>query len=65
MRKEYDFSKAKRGQFYHPDAQHHLPIYLDADVLSYCASKAKARGMELGALVNDMLRKDQDKQNAG
>lgn len=58
MRKEYDFSKAERGKFYKPDAQYNLPLYLDAEVLDYFSLKAKAKGIELNALVNDLLKKD-------
>lgn len=32
MRDEYDFSKGEKGKFFHPDAQMHLPVYLDAQV---------------------------------
>ena len=60
MREEYDFSKGERGKFYDPDAQYNLPLYLDADVLNYFAAKAKAKGVELNTLVNDLLKKDID-----
>lgn len=58
MRDEYDFSKAERGKFYRPDAQFNLPVYLEADVLDYFSAKAKAKGVELNTLVNDLLKKD-------
>jgi hypothetical protein len=58
MREEYDFSKGKRGKFYNPDATMNLPVYLDADVLDYFAAKAKAKGVELNQMVNDLLKKD-------
>jgi len=60
MRDEYDFSKAERGKFYNPNAQYNLPLYLEADVLNYFAAKAKAKGVELNTLVNDLLKKDID-----
>lgn len=60
MREEYDFSKGERGKFYNPNAQYNLPLYLDADVLNYFAAKAKAKGVELNTLVNDLLKKDID-----
>lgn len=56
MRDKYDFSKAERGKFFNPEAQHSLPLYLEDDVLSYFAAKAK--GVELNALTNDLLKKD-------
>lgn len=60
MRDEYDFSNAERGKFYNPNAQYNLPLYLEADVLNYFAAKAKAKGVELNTLVNDLLKKDID-----
>jgi hypothetical protein len=58
MKKEYDFSKAQRGKFYHPDAKINLPIYLEEDVKNYLSERAKAKGIELGDMVNDLLKKD-------
>lgn len=58
MRDEYDFSKAERGKFYSPKSEHNLPLYLEEDVLSYFAAKAKAKGVGLNALVNELLKKD-------
>ena len=58
MKEEYDFSKGARGKFYKPDTQLNVPVYLDADVLEYLASRAKAKGVEVNAIVNDILRKD-------
>jgi len=58
MRKEYDFSNAERGKFYHQDAQLHLPIYLDDQVLAYLKDRAKDKGVEVNQLVNDMLSKE-------
>lgn len=58
MRKEYDFSKGERGKFYDASAQHNLPVYLEAEVLNYFVAKAKAKGVGLNTLVNDLLKKD-------
>ncbi|HTR01122.1 MAG TPA: hypothetical protein VMH83_14075 [Candidatus Acidoferrum sp.] len=58
MRDEYDFSKGKRGKFSKPDAEMHLPVYLDADVQSALAAIADAKGVELSAFVNSLLKKD-------
>jgi len=55
---EYDFSNAERGKFYNPNAQFHLPVYLDADILIFFAAKAKAKGVELNTLINEQLKKD-------
>lgn len=58
MKQEYDFSKAKRGKFYRPDAKMNLPVYLDDEVKSYLSERAKAKGVGLGEMVNDLLKKD-------
>lgn len=58
MPAEIDFSKGARGKFFKPEAQMNLPVYLDAEVQAYLSARAKARGIEVGQLVNDLLRKD-------
>jgi hypothetical protein len=60
MREEYDFSGAKRGKYFDPEAEYSVPLYLEADVLNYFAAKAKAKGVDLNVLVNDLLKKDID-----
>ena len=52
------FSKAERGKFYHPDAKMNLPIYLDDEVKNYLEKRANAKGVGLGEIVNDLLKKD-------
>ena len=58
MKKEYDFSKAGRGKFYRPDAKLNLPIYLETEVLDYLTERAKAKGVQLTDMVNDLLKKN-------
>jgi len=58
MKQEYDFSKAQRGKFYHPEAKINLPVYLDDEVKDYLSERAKAKGIGLGDMVNDLLKKD-------
>lgn len=58
MREEYDFSKGERGKFYRPDAELHLPVYLDADVQTALTALASAKGVDISVLVNDLLKKD-------
>ena len=58
MKDEYDFSNAERGRFFHPDAKLNIPLYLDNDVESYFLSKAKAKGVNMQEMVNELLRKD-------
>ena len=60
MREEYDFSRGERGKFYNPDAQVNLPVYLEAEVLDYFSVRAKAKGVELNQMVNELLKKDID-----
>ena len=58
MPAEIDFSKGARGKFHRPDAKLSLPVYLDDQVQATLAALAQAKGVELSALVNDLLRKD-------
>ena len=60
MQKEHDFSNAERGKFFNPNATHQLPVYLEPEVLDYFTDKAKNKGVELNALINDLLKKDID-----
>ncbi|HNT74299.1 MAG TPA: hypothetical protein PKH77_04670 [Anaerolineae bacterium] len=56
MKAEYDFSKAERGKFYHPDAVFSFPIYLEPDVNDYMSHIAEEKQIDLQALVNEWLR---------
>jgi len=58
MKGEYDFSKAERGKFYHKDVALDLPVYLEAEVRDYLTERAKAKGVEVNELVNDLLKRD-------
>lgn len=58
MKGEYDFSNGTRGKFYRPDAVFRLLVYLDEAVQSYLAAKAESKGVDLSALVNELLRKE-------
>lgn len=58
MKQEYDFSKGERGKFFRENARLNLPVYLDDEVLSYLQERAKAKGVEVTKLVNEMLRQD-------
>lgn len=60
MKEEYDFSEGERGKFYRPCARFNLPVYLDADVFDYLSVRAKAKGIQVNDMVNDLLRKDID-----
>ncbi len=58
MKEEYDFSKGERGRFYRDGATINIPVYLDQDVKHFLTDKAKAKGIHLQQLVNDLLRMD-------
>jgi hypothetical protein len=58
MRREYDFSKAVRGKFYRKGAELRLPIYLDPKLQSKLERIARKKGMDVGEIVNQWLRKD-------
>jgi hypothetical protein len=60
MEKEYDFSKGKRGKFYHRTIKINLPVYLDADNLKFVQSVAKKKKLDLNAAVNEILRGDKE-----
>ena len=55
---EYDFSNARRGKFFRMDAVLDLPVYLVAPVRDYLTARAKAKGVEVNELVNDLLKRD-------
>jgi hypothetical protein len=58
MPAEIDFSQGKRGQFYQPQTRLNLLVYLEAKVETYLAAHARAKGIDVGQLVNELLKKD-------
>lgn len=56
MRAQYDFSRAERGKFYHPDAVFSFPVYLEPDVDDFMSRLADEKGLDIQRLVNDWLR---------
>ncbi len=56
MKAEYDFSKAERGKFYHPEAAFVFPIYLEPDVYDFLSKLAEQKKVDIQDLVNDWLR---------
>ncbi len=58
MKSKFDFSKGKHGKFFHENAQLNLPVYLDDEVQSYLQERARSKGVEVGQLVNEMLRQN-------
>jgi len=49
---------SSHGKFYKPDVNMNLPVYLGEDVKEYLAERAQAKGIGLGDMVNDLLKKD-------
>ena len=58
MPDEIDFTDAQRGKFFQPGLALNLPVYLETQVQARLTSLANSKGMDLSALVNELLRKD-------
>ena len=58
MPAEIDFSNGVRGKFFRPGMRLRLPIYLDDETQRYLTDRAQAKGVDVGALVNQLLKKD-------
>ena len=57
MKKEYDFSKAERGKFYHKNAKLRLPIYLNLSLQNKLEQLAQKKHQALGDIVHYLLNK--------
>lgn len=56
VRKEYDFSKAKRGAVIPSPGKTRITIMLDDDVIEHFRSKAETRGSGYQTMINAALR---------
>lgn len=56
MKPEYDFTKAEKGKFYHPEALLNIPLYLEPDVDQFIRDFAEKAGVDVEHLVNEWLR---------
>jgi uncharacterized protein (DUF4415 family) len=56
MKKEYDFSKAKRGAVISEGGKTRVTMYLDNDVLEAFRERADRSGKGYQTLINDVLR---------
>jgi uncharacterized protein (DUF4415 family) len=56
MKKEYDFSKAKRGAVLPPEGKTRITIYLDDVVIDRFKSLSEKSGKGYQTLVNEALR---------
>ena len=60
MKKEYDFSKAERGKFYHKGARLRLPIYLDFELQNRLQKIAQKNHKDFAETANHLLKKEID-----
>ena len=58
MKDEYDFSKGVRGKFFRKNAVLKIPVYLEPEVQRFLSERAKAKGIEVSDLANDLLKRD-------
>ena len=56
MRKEYDFSAAKRGPVISAPGKTRITIMLDDDVIEFFRAKAETQGTGYQTMINAMLR---------
>ena len=56
MRKEYDFSNAKRGAAIASPGKTRITIMLDDDVIEFFRAKAEAQGSGYQTIINATLR---------
>jgi len=56
MKEQYDFSKGKRGKFYHPNTVFSFPVYLEPDVNDFMSKLAEEQDIDIQELVNEWLR---------
>lgn len=47
MKREYDFSRATRGKFYHKGAELRLPIYLDTKMRADWSGSPRGKAKSL------------------
>ena len=53
-----DFSSGVRGKFFRPNLRLRTPIYFDDETQRYLVDRAKAKGVDVASLVNQLLKKD-------
>ncbi len=56
MRKEYDFSKAKRGAPVPASGKTRITIMLDDDILQYFRDRAESEGVGYQTMINAALK---------
>lgn len=58
MKKEYDFTEAKRGKFYRENVKLNLPVYLDEEAFSFVQSIADKHSTDPSSIANQLIRSD-------
>ena len=58
MKRNYEFSKGVRGNFYREGAELRLPIYLDAKLQKQLEDLARKNGKEVSELVHQLLKRE-------
>ncbi|MEI8012793.1 MAG: hypothetical protein WCI27_10015 [Candidatus Omnitrophota bacterium] len=58
MKKEYDFSTAKRGKFFKKNTHLNLPVYLNQESATFVGRLARQRKTNISAIVNDLIKGD-------
>ena len=56
MRKEYDFSKGKRGAVIPSKGKTRITIYLDNEILESFRERAESAGLGYQTLINEALK---------
>jgi len=56
MRKDYDFSKGKRGAVLPSSGKTRITIMLDAEILEFFRAKAEAAGTGYQTMINSTLK---------
>jgi hypothetical protein len=56
MKKEYDFTGAKRGQVIKTPGKSRITIYIDNDILERFRERGDAAGRGYQTMINDALR---------
>jgi len=61
MRKEYDFSKGKRGPVVSSRGKTRITILLDSDILEAFRERAESKGRGYQTMINEALREYLDR----
>jgi uncharacterized protein (DUF4415 family) len=64
MKREYDFSKAKRGPVVRQPGKTRITIYIDNPVLEAFRERADAAGRGYQTMINEALREHLDRSEA-